>query len=305
MLAGCLSRLVTAAMFVCLTAPTLAEAPEGEHLSRFQRTAQYLQDAPRELRDDFAAIALSNLANAYFAEARLAREQARQHPHLMSWSVRVDRYASQMPLLLEDIELGFPVRLSLGAEKSLAITVADRTVILSHPRLYEQNVFEQGILAAFCARHQCEQFSPDRGEAPIPLSSSGIRPQWSFTAQESTCTYHGIAVRFQHTRNMANARLICEQFMQEVITLADELAWQQRHAVPIEWGQLLIQPTPHRPEHMLQVNDLGDTVMVTVPMLYQNPGLLRRVLPWIRQRVAGEAQANLSLDASEYGWQKP
>tara|TARA_R110002073_G_scaffold34686_1_gene102460 strand:- start:1066 stop:1380 length:315 start_codon:yes stop_codon:yes gene_type:complete len=104
---------------------------------------------------------------------------------------------------------------------------------------------------------------------------------------------------------MANARLICEQFMQEVITLADELAWQQRHAVPIEWGQLLIQPTPHRPEHMLQVNDLGDTVMVTVPMLYQNPGLLRRVLPWIRQRVAGEAQANLSLDASEYGWQKP
>lgn len=303
---ACISRLVTAAVFVCLTGPALAEAPEGEHLSRFQRTAQYLQDAPRELRNGFAAIALSNLANAYFAEARLAREQAREHPHLMSWSVRVDRYASQMPLLLEDIELGFPVRLSLGAEKSLAITVADRTVILSHPRLYEQGVFEQEILAAFCARHQCQQFSPDsRGEAPIPLSSSAIRPQWSFTDHESTCTYQGIAVRFKNTRNMANARLICGQFMQEVITLADELAWQRRHAVPIEWAQLLIQPTPHRPEHMLQVNGLGDTIMVTVPMLYQSPGLLSRVLPWIRQRVTGAAHASLALDANDYGWQKP
>jgi hypothetical protein len=293
-------------VIVCLTGLARAEVPEPEHLSRFQRTAQYLQVAPHELRSDFAAIALANLASAYFAEARLAREQARKHPHLMSWSVRVDRYASQMRLLLEDIELGFPVRLSLGGEKSLAITVADRTVILSHPRLYEQSVFEQGILETFCARHHCEQFAPGgRGEAPIPLSSSRVRPQWSFTAHESTCTYQGIAVRFQNTRNMANARLICEQFMLEVMTLTDELAWQGRHAVPIEWGQLLIQPTPHRPEHMLQVNGLGDTILVTVPMLYQSPGLFSRVLPWIRQRLAGQAQASLELDATDYGWQKP
>ncbi|CAA0091179.1 Uncharacterised protein [Halioglobus japonicus] len=304
------SQLSAGMLTVCLVSLAWGEVREdvreAEQLTRFQRTAQYLQDAPRELRGDFATIALSRLASAYFAEAKLAREQARQQPHLMSWSVRVDRYASQMPLLLDDIELGFPVRLSLGAEKSLAITVADRTVILSHPRLYEQNAFEQGILVAFCARHHCEQFSADnRGEAPIPLSVAKIRPQWSFTAHESTCTYHGIVVRFNNTRNMANARLICEQFMQEVMTLTDELAWQSRHAVPIDWGQLVIQPTPHRPEHMLQLNSLGDTVLVTVPMLYRSSGLLSQVLPWIRQRVTQQVDPHLELDADDYGWQKP
>ena len=294
---------------VCLAGLVHGAVPDTAQATRFQRTAQYLQDAPPEQRSDFAAIALSSLARAYFAEAKLAREQARKggaNAHLMSWSARVDRYASQMPLLLEDIELGFPVTLAIGGDKSLAITVAGRTVILSHPRLYEQNAFEQDILVAFCAQHSCEQVSPESGKAaPIPVSALKIRPQWSFREGESVCAYNGISVRFNTTRNMANSRLICEQFMQEVITLADELAWQWRHAVSIDWDRLEIQPTPSRPEHMLQLNTVGDTVLVTVPLLYRSAGLFRQVLPWVRQRVTEQTDVSVELEADRYGWQKP
>ena len=119
------------------------------------------------------------------------------------------------------------------------------------------------------------------------------------------CAYNGISVRFNTTRNMANSRLICEQFMQEVITLADELAWQWRHAVSIDWDRLEIQPTPSRPEHMLQLNTVGDTVLVTVPLLYRSAGLFRQVLPWVRQRVTEQTDVSVELEADRYGWQKP
>ena len=303
---SCLLSCVIAVFLVGL-APT-AVSDVGQ-VTRFQRTVQYLQNASPELRSDFATTALSSLAGAYSAEAKLAREEARRagpNSHLWVWSVTVDRYANQMPLLLEDIALGFPVRLMLGGEKSLAIMVADRTVILSPPRLYEQNAFEQGILVAFCSRHSCEQFSPQSGDvAPIPVSTVHIRPNWTFTAQDSSCTYRGITVRFKSAHNMANSRLICEQFMQEVMTLTDELTWQQRHAVAIEWDKLTIQATPRRPEHMLQLNTLGDTVLVTLPMLNRSAGLFALVLPWIRGQVEGQEAVSVDLDASLYGWQKP
>jgi hypothetical protein len=282
---------------------------DAEKVTRFQRTAQYLQGASPELRSDFAATALSGLASAYYEEAKMAREESRRsgrHASLRAWSATVDRFASQMPLLIEDIQLGLPVRLTLGAEKSLAITVADRTVILSHPRLNQQNAFEQSILVAFCTRHSCEKFLPGDGQVqPIPVSAAQVRPKWTFTSQESLCAYHGITVRFTSASDMANARLLCEQFLQEVVTLADELAWQQRHAVAIEWGQLAIQATPRRPEHMVQLNALGDSILVTVPVLYGSPGLLADVLPWIRQRVSDRQEVNIDLNAERYGWQRP
>ncbi len=302
-------RLAVCAAVVCLAGTAQGAVPDAVQVTRFQRTAQYLQEAPAELRSDFAAIALSGLARAYFAEAKLAREEAVRNgrsPQLVSWSARVERYASQMPLLLDDIEMGLPVSLNLGPDKSLAITVADRTVILSHPRLNEQHVFEQGILVSFCARHSCDDISPAPGGlAAIPVAAVKVRPQWSFTAQESVCAYDGIRVRFNNTRNMANARLICQQLIQEIVTLTDELAWQWRHTVAIEWGHLEVQPTPGRPGHMLQLNTLGDTVLVTVPMLYRSTALFEQVLPWVRQRVTQQAQVSIELDADRYGWQKP
>ena len=289
--------------------PTQAAPAAGaEPTSRFQRTVQYLQEATPELRSDFAATALSSMASAYEQEAQLAREQARRagKPNLWAWSANVDRYAGQISLLLEDVELGLPVRLSLAGGASLAITVADRTLIVSHPRLNEQSAFEQGILLAFCASHGCDQFSPDSGaNEPIPVSGARIRPNWTFTAQGSLCAYRGITVRFNNAQNMANSRLICEQLLQEIMALTEELAWQQRYSVTIEWEQLVVQPIPHSPEHTVQINTLGDTVLVTIPMLYRSADLLKQLLPWMRAQVSGQEGVNVEVHADQYGWQKP
>lgn len=283
-------------------------AANAEPTTRFQRTVQYLQEAAPELRSDFAATALSSMASAYVKEAQLAREQARSagKPNLWAWSANVDRYAGQISLLLEDVELGLPVQLSLAGGKSLAVTVADRTIIVSHPRLNEQSAFEQGILTDFCASNSCEQFAPDNGaNEPIPVSAARIRPNWTFTAQGSLCAYRGITVQFDNAQNMANARLICEQLLQEIMALTEELAWQQRYAVSIEWERVEVHPIPHSPEHSVQINTQGDTVLVTIPMLYSSTDLLKQLIPWMRAQVSGQEGVNVDLHANQYRWQKP
>jgi hypothetical protein len=299
--------------WVC--APHVATA-QDQTQSRFEQTVHYLQTASPELRGDFAAIALTNLTAAYAAEAQLARAQASTSGHsanLRSWSAMVDYYARQLPLLLSDIELGLPVQLIIGAEQELAVVVADRTVIVSPPRLNQQSAFEQGILADFCTAHSCAALSPgdetlspaNAAPEPAPAAMVAVRPEWTFSMQGPVCSYAGIQVRFDNDKNLANSRLICQQFLREVMTLADELAWQQRHGVVIDWGSLNIQAVSHRPEHLVAVNGMGDSVLVTVPLLYRNPDLLQQILPWMRGRLGNQPDISVELKADQYGWQKP
>jgi virulence-associated protein VagC len=292
-----------------LSGAQISVAQENTGQTRFQRTVQYLQGAPPELRGGFAAIALTNLADAYKAEAQLAREEASstgRSASLRGWSAMVDYFARQVPALLADIELGLPVRLTLGGDQSLVITVADRTVILSPPRLTQQSAFEQEILVDFCSQYSCEEFSPGSAAPESLLAPTAqVRPQWTFSARGSVCAYQGINVRFEDQKNLANSRPICAQFLREVINLTDELAWQQRHGVVIEWEELDIQTTPHKPEHRVALNAIGDSVLVVVPLLYRNPDLLQLVLPWIRERLNSQQELSIEIDADRYGWQKP
>lgn len=295
-----------------LSGAQISLAQETKGLTRFQRTVQHLQDASPDLRGEFAAIALTNLAEAYLAEAQLARGEARDTGHnakLGGWSAMVDYYARQMPLLLADIELGLPVHLTLGEVQSLAITVADRTVIVSPPRLSQQSAFEHTILSDFCKLHSCEQFLPATGTAAALESSSvamfAVRPNWSFSAQGPVCSYQGINVRFESEKNLTDSRQICKQFFREVMTLTDELAWQQRHGVAIEWEGLHIQATPNTPEHMVGLNVIGDAVLVVVPLLYRSPDMFQQVLPWIRQRLSNQQEVSIEIYADHFGWQEP
>lgn len=300
--------LLVWATAVC--AAVAAEVPPAqitESQSRFHRILGHLQDASPELRSEFATIALTHLAVAYSEEARLARAEAGgKDAGLWAWSAAVDRFARQVPLLLEDIELGWPVSLASGGEDTLAVTVGDRVVIVNHPRLNQQHVFEQEILVDFCSRQNCEQFIPgDSRPEPIPVSTRKVRPDWMFTKQGWACSYRGIKVWFNSEQNMAKSRLICEQFLQELMMLTDEIAWQHRHSVPIAWDELDIQSTPQRPEHVVRLNAAGDSVLLTVPVLYRSPELLVHVIPWVRQRVTNQQDVSVELDAGRYGWQTP
>lgn len=278
--------------------------------SRFQRMVAYLQTAEPRERSEFAIVALSRVADAYATEARLARRQSGSQ--LGAWSATVNRYASQMSLLIDDIELGLPVQLRVSEEQSLAITVGDRTVIVSNPRLAQQGALEQSILTEFCSAHSCVPIAlpestvgtrADTG-SPIPVSTVQVHPNWQFTESGSNCAHGNLTLHFDRTLNMASARQLCQQFLQEVVMLGDELAWQLRHLVVVEWEKLEIQASPGRPEHIVLLNTVGDAILVSIPLLYDHSGLLRQLRPWLQAHAEGRPEPVILLDASEYGWQQ-
>ncbi|MFC1579252.1 hypothetical protein ACFL3Y_02570 [Pseudomonadota bacterium] len=306
----------SAALYVLLFAAlvfALAAQAQAPSLSRYQRTVQYLQHASEAEQADFASDALSRLVEVYMAEADLARAEARAKPgatgaSLRGWAVAVDQYANQLLLVLDDLEQGFPPELLANREGSASLNVAGRAVMLVHPRPGQQSTYEQEVLADFCRRHDCMTMTAAaEGEAPprpIPMSAAQVSPRWAFTDAGQVCSHQG-EVRFGGTRQLAAQRDLCAQLMQELLSLALELAWQRRHGVTVNWAALDIVATPGRPGHVVHLNLAGDSVLATLPLLANSEGLLADVVPWLRARSAGEGAATLQLDAAAYGWIPP
>ena len=280
---------------------------EFETGSRFRRTVVHLQDAGPEMQADFASTALRALAEVYMAEADLARKQAGQQQSpakLIGWSRAVDQYANQLALVVEDIDLGFPVELLQDDTESARVTVAGRAVILSHPRADQQATFEQRVLRDFCSRSDCKSLTARSSiSEPIPVSASQIKPVWTFTGDGPVCSHAGIKLRFGSAENIARSRSTCKQLLQEVLSLLNEIAWQQRHGVTVDWDSLSIRPTPGRPEHLVQLNGAGDSILATLPLMYGSPDLLGDIRPWMQGRLGGDKTTDIQLQAARYGWE--
>lgn len=275
--------------------------------SRYQRTIQSLQVSTPELRARFAAIALLELEEIYLAEADLARREAEDEDHpakLQAWSRAVEQYAGQLVLVQSDIDSGFPVELRTNPLEVASITVAGRTLMLAHPRNGQQLAYEQGVLAKFCGGNTCIELTRD--EEPlqsIPVSASTVTPQWDFSPAGPVCRYRQLQVEFSNRGSLTRQRGLCEQLMQELESMATELAWQQRHGVDVDWGQLDLRSTPGRPEHLVVLNQAGDSLLITLPLLYGTPGLLGQVSPWLQQRHSAQGPSKLSLRAASMGWE--
>ena len=274
------------------------------------RTAMALGVATESERADFASIALAELAVSYQAEADLARHESMQAGagrKLGSWSAAVYGFVDQLVLVQEDIELGFPVELRHLYGQVIGVVSGGRTVILSHPRSELQPAFERRVLSDFCGQHDCDRLTSviDGAEPqPIPVTTAGVSPQWNFSNAGPVCSHKGISVQFANTIQLAKRKAICLQLMQEAESLAGELTWQQRHGVEIDWQQLTIRSTPGRPEHIVQLNRTGDSILVPLPLLSSTAGLLGQLTPWLKTRyVGGQEPTITSFDAGELGWE--
>ena len=284
---------------------------EVKALSRFQRTVNYLQGSPLEERADFAAAALAELTAVYMAEADLARTQAAEQEiaargKLLAWSQAVDQYANQLLVVLDDVEQGFPVSLRSSSQGPVTATVADRAVILGHPRADQQTAYELRVLTDFCDNHNCERMTVNADEPePIPASAMRVTTLWTFTEGGPVCSSDGIEVRFHSSQNLPILRGLCEELVKELAALSTDLAWQIRHGVAIDWDGLVISATPQRPEHLVRLNAAGDSILASLPLLYESTDLLSDVVPWLNARSKGSIPASIRLDADEYGWVPP
>jgi hypothetical protein len=278
---------------------------DEREFSRFARTVLYLQGADAAIRSEFAVLAIDRLQHVYIAEAELARDEfsrTQEDVELLGWSAAVEQYAAQLPELSEKVGQGASVLISGGGMEGVAMEVEGRMLLLVHPRPDHQGAFERDLLHLFCGRQPCEEFTPgSQPVAAIPVSRATVEPDWTFTADGAVCAHVGIKVVFTQRTNLAGLRRLCRQLLHEILTLSDEIAWQGRYSVAIAWQGLSIMATARRPEHRVQLNAAGDSVLLVAPILHGSAGLLTELAPWMRARQAGD-KAELVLAATKYGW---
>ena len=294
-----------------LLAAGFASAPSAIAVaqeSRYERIVHSLQSADPELRATFATSALLELTEVYLAEADLARREAaaaEDAMRLSSWSRAVERYANQLTLVREDITLGFPVDLRRNAREVVSVSVGGRTIMLAHPRNDQQSTYQQAVLGHFCGKGLCRDLiASDEPLKPIPMSSGVVSPRWQFTPSGPSCSHQNLQLSFSSGGDLGRQRALCQQLMQEAEVLATELAWQQRHGVRVDWEALSLRTVPLRPEHLVVLNDAGDSILVTLPLLNGTTGLLQELSPWLQQRHQPEQELPaLLLDAGRLGWE--
>jgi hypothetical protein len=276
--------------------------------SRFERTVVAVEAAPAAMQVQFARIALSELYQIYLAEADLARHEASQledDAKLTNWAAAVDQFASQLLLVIEDVATGFPLSISITTPGVVGLIIAGRQILLTHPRADQQRAYEQQVLTEFCSREKCTQLTAeaDTLEA-IPLSTPTVNPLWSFTRDEAVCysDEDGVRVKYHSTRKLARLRAHCNQLFHEIRSLRAELRWQKYHGVEPDWQSLELQPTPGRPEHLLTLNQQGDSALLSLPLLKASPGLLPLLTPWLEAELENVQQPPLLIDAKRFGW---
>lgn len=296
--------------YAVLSRALFAALPEAELTeSLFDRTVSAVQKSPQENRVDFATAALRELVETYMAEADLARKEGsknNENSKLSGWAVSVDRFADQLLVAMEDVDAGFPVDLSETASGAVGLTVADRMIVLAHPRADQQRVYEQRVLADFCSQKNCSSLIRDTDENNVaPLSSVPITPLWSFTTDGPICISNEdeIEIQFNATRNLSLIRAQCRELLREFRSLREEISWHIRHGVRVHWKNMALLDTPDKSEHIVVLNGTGDSALLVLPLLYSSPEVLKQFGMWLSSKAKSRESEKLRVEAVNIVWE--
>ncbi|MBU3070017.1 hypothetical protein KOI40_09300 [Aestuariicella sp. G3-2] len=291
--------------------------------TRYERTLLALQSAPEEWRADFALIALTQLADAYYAEADLARystnssagerKSSKEAEKEVQWSWSVERYANQLYGFQMSVESGIPVSLAKSPVTEAVLDVGGQQVMLSHPRPEKQSAYELAVLTQFCQLRDCAELTGSTDfatavtekadkQAAGPSGKNVVKPSWIFTADGPVCSYQGIHLSFQPRDNPGAVRRLCVQLFGEIKNLLEGIQGQQRYGVRVSWPDMTVVSESPGSVQLVRLNGAGDVLSVDLSLISSSPALLNQLKPWMALRLEGQG-ASLELSARLLGWQ--
>ena len=271
--------------------------------------ARVLHDSPLPMRTDFAWLALTQMAEFYTEEAARARMEMRHTSRARDasqWAASVDDYAHKISALADSITSATPVIIIVGIDNSVHVYVAGQPVILTGAISGQQSVYEQRVVERFCILYICEDLLPEleysKREPSVALThTDATRAYWSFSqhAGPVCMTNDGLEFQFQQATDLGEKREACTQAVAELSELAMAIAREQQQGVRIDWGALKVLPVPvDEPQRVILAARVE--IYLSLPLLVENPELLKMVRPWLKARVRGEAYSLVVLNAGRF-----
>ena len=296
-------RCLLAAVLLAVATTVCAVPPD----TAFNRLLSALQTAPPQLRMEFARLALWHLAEAYLAEAELARSaQGENAGERMRWARSVEGYAQDLLLLMRDMEQDPDVSIQLLPTADAVVTVRGSRTMLTFPRPAQQLSFEQSLVEQFCQMQDCDALAITgfaAAQQSEPASATvDMNLDWAFTEDGTRCSHKGIDLLFPPDSNSGTIREFCTALFHEVETLSVELTKLQQFGVVIDWQNLASTWIEDPFAQAVQLNAAGDNLVLHLPVIHGHPKLLPALRGWLADQANGRASA-LSLSARDLDWQ--
>jgi hypothetical protein len=271
-----------------LSRATVADA-EPEKLSKFQQLALNLRQTPRDIRADFAAVAIAETAAMYRVEYARAQAYSGNSSSLAAWARGVEDYAARLAALGTSISPHSSISIQRGMDSHIHLQVRGEVAILSAPRMHQQQMLEERITRHFCSQYPCDSLI----EGYSPATDRGIEtlPHWTFRLSPvpSCNSGDGLELMFSNDTSLLKKRSVCKQLFGEFARLATALAEQSGKGVELDWQLLAVHPGTAGGKERVFLND-RDSLELSLPACGASPQLLARVMPWLRTKA--ERQGN-------------
>ncbi|MBA6411672.1 hypothetical protein H2508_00870 [Parahaliea sp. F7430] len=298
--------------FFCLAifcyADGQASQSSSDSLSRYHRIAYHLTKGKEQELRQFALIALDQLAEAYSAEAELARREFRgttsDSAKNRGWAVSVKRYSDYLHRVSDAlIAARAPVTMSVDELAPVLLKVGDYRLMLSHPRDGQQSAFEQAVLTKFCQHNLCHQLLA--GQTVPSAALAAIRASlltWEFSSDAISCSAADLHLHFGAGEAISTVKRLCQQLFTELEALSIEFKQQREQGVVIDWAQLSIEAVDQQGLHLIHLNSTADAALLELPLLASMPALMQAISDWFAEVDRQQKPLHLDLQASDYRW---
>ncbi len=283
-------------LFFCLNVSADPGTEINLTQSRLIHLAQQVQQSDPSRKYDFLLITLQQMANVYAEEAeKVALEKQKtpkKHAKAVHWQYSSYRYLDSIEAAILQLDMEENPDYFISKQNRLIVLFSDQApVVVSGPNNGSHKRMEKNIVEQFCAIYDCSEYFESLSKDQKPQEQSedisefggiwNIQKDFKGVFESDT----GIGCSFKNLKNRTAKEQWMAELHQELILILDALKKATSKGFVVNWPLLKLEPLPLTDNaYKLLINQQQSYIKVNVPVLFQNPELFRRLIPWLKQR---------------------
>ena len=264
--------------------------------SRLIHLARQIQQADPARKYDFLLITLQQMADAYAEEAeKVALEKhktLKKHAKAVHWQYSSYRYLDSIEAAILQLDVEENPDFFISKQNRIIVLFTDHPpVVVSGPNNGSHKRMEKNIVEQFCTIYDCSEYfksvakDQNRQEQSENISEFGgtwnIQRDFKGVFVSDT----GVSCSFKDLKNRTAKEQWMAELHQELILVLDALKKATHKGFSINWSLLKLEPLPLTDNACkLLIDQQQSYIKVNVPILFNNPELFERLIPWLKQR---------------------
>ncbi len=274
---------------------------EQSGASALKRLGYFLQSENRQVRTEFATIALEKMIAAYETELEelsapgsFSQKELRKR---MRWAKAVNQYLDYLYAFDEIIKQAPLVEIIADQPGPLQLLSGEFLLPVTTPRIARPEQLENDIIQAFCHDYPCDPRALEDPAAQPPASR--LHSGWSFRAGSGSIyqTADGLNFVFSNVRNKAAKEKFCLRISGQLRLLGDALALALRRGQSVDWQFLKLKPGVEGDYQWVLPAAHTPGLRLVLPELAMAPEVLNIAKPWIKARLEKERIEQYFRDA--------